>query len=965
MKFKLTDNFLEQYKGKQPQWGPLGYVTYKRTYSRPVTEESRTEEFWETCRRVVEGCFQIQRDHCANLSLPWNAYKAQKSAQIMYDLMWKFKFLPPGRGLWVMGTDYVATRGSACLNNCLEGDVKFITKTGIKTLKECVGTEQTILTEGGKWVKAPIQEFGKQHLMKITLQRNGHTKIIYATPEHRWFVKDRRQIYRNKGWIEIFTKDLRPNVHRLQYCFGQGIKKIRPSKFGIAHGITYGDGTTTYEEASVRIDLIGKKNKQLKKYFNSSHINSKKDCITVTGLPNFFRKLPNIQENKSYLLGWLAGYFAADGCVHKNGKCEISSANKANLEFVQNVCYRLGIGTYEIREDSRISNLTNKLHTLFRLTFIKSTLTKDFFLLKEHKKRFVSSLENNCNHYHWTIISVEETDKYETVYCATVDKYGKFTLEGNILTGNCAFVSTDEIDVDFAGPFTFLMDMSMLGVGVSGDTRGAGKVVLKEPKYTDNTLVVSDSREGWVQLIEAILNSFVGKSLYPKTVDYSEVRPEGSPIKGFGGTASGPGPLKELVENITKTLMPKDDTPQPITSTQIVDVFNYIGKCVVAGNVRRTAELMLGNPQDIDFLNLKLDKKALSDRRWASNNTVSCTKGMDYSEIADRTITNGEPGYFWLENAQKYGRLADPPNWKDRRALGTNPCGEQTLESYEICNLVETFPSRHDTLEEYLVTLKYAYLYSKTVTLLPTHNQRTNAVMMRNRRIGTSQSGIVASFAKHGRREHFKWCDAGYKALKELDKIYSDWLCVPKSIKITSVKPSGTVSLLPGVPPGIHYPHSEYYVRIIRIATNSPLINICKNAGYVVEPDVVDNTRMCVHFPIKEQNFLRGKADVTLWEQLENAAQMQKYWSDNQVSVTISFKPEEADDIKYALELYEGRLKSVSFNPYVNHGYKQAPYTEITKKEYEKMVKGIRDLNLSSSEHEYTEKYCDGDSCTI
>ena len=118
-RFHLSADFLREFQGKQPEWGPLGYITYKRTYARVMPEEGgRTEEYWETVRRVVEGCYTIQLNHCLSLKLPWKPEKAQRSAQEMYRLIWGFKFLPPGRGLWMMGTDYIYKRGSAALNNC-------------------------------------------------------------------------------------------------------------------------------------------------------------------------------------------------------------------------------------------------------------------------------------------------------------------------------------------------------------------------------------------------------------------------------------------------------------------------------------------------------------------------------------------------------------------------------------------------------------------------------------------------------------------------------------------------------------------------------------------------------------------------------------------------------------------------------------------------------------------------------
>jgi len=648
-RFKLADTFLADYRGKQPDWGPLGYITFKRTYARVLSEDSpRTEEYWETLRRVVEGCYTIQLNHCRTLKLPWKPEKAQRSAQEMFKLMWDFKFLPPGRGLWMMGSEYIYVRGSAALNNC-------------------------------------------------------------------------------------------------------------------------------------------------------------------------------------------------------------------------------------------------------------------------------------------------------------------------------AFVSTDEIDTDFAEPFCFLMDLSMLGVGVAFDTEGAGKITVQTPQVGEYTHVVEDSKEGWCDLARVVLNAYVGSGKRPKHIDWSQIRPMGAPIKTFGGIAPGPGPLIECIQNIDKILAPRSG--HQISSTDITDLMNVIGKCVVSGGVRRTAELALGRPNDQEYLKLK-DPKLHGDKltawRWASNNSVAAEEGMDYTGVGVQTAMNGEPGYFWRENARAYGRLKDGVNYDDAKVAGTNPCAEQSLESYEICNLVETFPSRHASYEEYERTLKFAYLYAKTVTLIPTHNERTNAIMLRNRRIGLSQSGIVESFERHGRREHFKWCDQGYGYISKMDKIYSQWLCIPESIKKTSVKPSGTVSLMPGVTPGIHYAHSEYYFRTIRIDKTSPLIEPIKNAGYRIEESVYGDNTWIVYFPVHEEFFSRSKTDVSVWEQMENVAQMQYYWADNQVSATITFKPEEAKDIPYILELFETRLKSISFLPLTDHSYPQAPYQETTKEAFDQAVKKLSVLDFSSlNTDEAHDLYCDGDKCEI
>jgi hypothetical protein len=642
--FKLSNEFLNKFMGRQPNWGPLGFFTYKRTYARFLEDKDRKEEYWETVQRVVEGCYSVQKEHCMRLSLPWSDKKSQKSAQKMFEKIWNFKFLPPGRGLWMMGTEFIARHGSMALNNC-------------------------------------------------------------------------------------------------------------------------------------------------------------------------------------------------------------------------------------------------------------------------------------------------------------------------------GFASTEDINLKYSKAFEFVMDALMLGVGVGFDTKGAGKLIIKEPSIGHFEFQIPDSREGWVEGLKLVLEAyFLGKQV--PIFDYSLIRPAGTPIRGFGGIASGSGPLEEMLIDLQKLLETR--IGKTLTSVDIVDIMNYIGRCVVSGNVRRSAEISLGDPADLDFILCKQDKDKLYSHRWASNNSVFAMKGLDYSFIADQIAVNGEPGILWLDNARAYSRMGDKPDYKDKKAAGVNPCGEQTLESFELCCLVETFPSQHDSYEEYQETIKYAYLYAKSVTLVNTHWKETNAVMLKNRRMGISQTGIIEAFVKHGRRNMLNWCDKGYNYIRKLDEKYSDWLCIPKSIKITTVKPSGTVSLLPGVPPGIHYPHSEYYIRRIRIAKNSDLIEPVIRAGYKIEDDKYSKNALVVEFPVQEKYFDRSKNEVSIWEQAANAADYQRYWSDNQVSITITFRKEEANQIKYVLAAFEDKLKSASFLPIKDHGYEQAPYEEITKEQYEEMSSKLIPLDLDETKDRVIgEKYCDSDRCEI
>lgn len=571
--------------------------------------------------------------------------------------------------------------------------------------------------------------------------------------------------------------------------------------------------------------------------------------------------------------------------------------------------------------------------------------------------------------------------------------------KGSIALNSCGFCSTKEIATEGAKPFAWCMDALMLGVGIGSDTRGEGTIRIKKPTNTNDIHIIPDSREGWVESVQITIDSyFFGREL--PQFDFSRIRKAGEKINGFGGTASGPQPLIDLLKNIRLIL--NERIEQKITSEDIVDIFTNIAKCVIAGNVRRSAEIMLGDIDDKNFLNLKNGNKdlpAYRNARWATNNSVICSeKRDDYLDIAKNIRINGEPGIFWINNARAYSRFQkDELDWRDKDIAGCNPCSEQSLQNYELCNLVETFPSHHDSLEEYLTTLEMAYLYAKTVTLLPIQGvsslwDETQKIIDKNRRIGISQSGIIEAFSKHGKKTMQKWCDVGYNFLKNLDQKMSALLQVNPSIKLTTVKPSGTVSLVAGVTPGIHYPHASHYLRRVRIGKTSQMYEYLKEQGVTLIPDVqywkkypskhhkagqyifnkqnepmIENKELVetfvVEFPMKTEFDMKTKFDVSIEEQLENVREYQKYWSDNQISVTITFDKDKysAKDLNRILCEAQHHLKSVSFLPISHHGYHLAPYEAISREEFEQRK---TEFNLDSYKgNSVGEKWCNNDTC--
>ena len=546
---------------------------------------------------------------------------------------------------------------------------------------------------------------------------------------------------------------------------------------------------------------------------------------------------------------------------------------------------------------------------------------------------------------------------------------------------NCAFVSTGSMTkTDPAKPFAFLMEASMLGVGVGFDDKGADKDFNIYAPQEGETYVIPDTREGWVESTSTLINSYLRPDSKRPRFNYAEIRKAGEPIKTFGGTAAGPEPLIRLHDYIDGIF--KERSGQKLTRIDIADIGNLIGVCVVSGNVRRSAELLIGRIDDADFLNLK-NSEVFPERNsydpakpgwaWMSNNSVSVNVGDNLDTIIDGIARNGEPGVVWMDISKKYGRLSDPENNKDWRITGYNPCAEQSLESYECCTLVETYLNRHTDLEDFKRTLKFAYLYAKTVTLIPTHWEETNAIMQRNRRIGTSVSG-VANFADNkGLPTLRNWMDEGYKVIKTYDNTYSEWLGIRESIKMTTVKPSGTVSILAGESPGVHWTvGGEYFNRAIRFANSDPMLPLFKLANYRVEPaSESPDTTSVVFFPIKS-NAKRSEKDVSIYEKMALAATAQRYWSDNSVSVTISFDPEkEASAIGTALHMYDGQLKTVSFLPSGNATYPQMPYTQITAEEYEaEGTMKLFPIDLSGvyagmAADAIGEAYCTTDACEV
>ena len=506
---------------------------------------------------------------------------------------------------------------------------------------------------------------------------------------------------------------------------------------------------------------------------------------------------------------------------------------------------------------------------------------------------------------------------------------------GAAALNNCGAV--DSTDLSFAAEWC--MDMLMCGVGVGFNTAWKG-FVRPPDKSAPLIHLIPDSREGWAESVRLLIESYTSGIPW-RRFDYSLIRPALSPIQGFGGTAAGPEPLRKLHARLEKIL---DDycAGKSGKSRCVVDIFNAIGACVVAGNVRRSAEIALGSIDDGPFLDLKNYEMnpERSEIGWISNNTVVLTRPEEFEKLpllAGRIRANGEPGILNLINVQKYGRYGEE---KKDAAWLTNPCGEIPLESYELCNLSEVFPTKCPDQNAFEEALGFATFYASTVALLPTHRAQTNAILARNRRIGVSLSGLAGFLDDIGEAELIRRLRHGYEIVRETNRRLAREAGIPESIRVTTVKPSGTISLLAGVPSGMHFPPFEYAIRRLRVGSATPLCTLLQASGIPHEADLSSERTSVFEFPI-HQGKTRTASQVSAWEQFAFLALLQREWSDNMVSCTITFDPQtEGAELGQMLARFTPLIKGVSLLPHTPKGaYPQMPYEGISRQEYEERIR--------------------------
>lgn len=501
------------------------------------------------------------------------------------ELIVSRKFIPGGRYLAMAG------RQLAPINNCLGANTEIMTLAGIKRISDAIGP-QTLLGDG-RWVQGDVRSFGVQPVMSLTLRRGRLKRTIKATPNHRWFVVERSKHDRSYlGTHEVTTDALRPGDE-------VAAAECAPTQYdgmdkdGIIHGIFYGDGCG--RNGCIR--LCGPKS-ELAEHLSGYPVSSwhpDGDPIYYR-LPSAFKQLPSLSASQRYLWGWLAGYLATDGCVDKEGKVLVAACDEAVVRFVRDVCCILGVRTYSLRYQDRISNLTGRPSRLHILVLSTDDIPDEIILREKHRQRI---RKNECRKYPWRVVSAQALPEPEEVFCAVVPDGHAFALEGNILTGNCYLLRAE------------------------------------------------DSREGWADLLRCVaLCLMFGGGV---GVDYSAIRADGKPIRRTGGVATGPLALMQMVNEVGRGIRSGGNRRSALfgsLSWSHADVQRFIRIKDWSPEIRALKEANFSHPAVLDGTNISV---ALDDsffRAVGNENHAKHTMARQvYMETVHQMCKKSEPGF--------------------------------------------------------------------------------------------------------------------------------------------------------------------------------------------------------------------------------------------------------------------------------------------------------------------------------
>lgn len=1000
MEMHLSTPFKE-FLEKTWSFGPIGQEVYDRTYSR-VKDDGSREEWPDTIRRVVDG----------NLSFVDPKYHEPGERESLYHLFRYMADVPAGRHLWATGV----RSGRRFLSNCFSGSTLVMTEAGPRRIDSLDGPVR-VFSQGavqqtgiGCWTfgrpvvrEAVFKSFGEQELYQVTFA-DGH--YVEATADHLWPVTKRAN--------PVKTVDL--VGHKVPYSLPSKPERDRGYRKGILHGFVYGDGnlyrydTASGEQVFSRVSICADKDEALLPifrglgYVNITHPRNYK--AAVQKLPGDWKLLPFEDASRSYWLGFIVGLLAADGTVDTKGCVLIYQSNLDALEKIAEMARWVGFAVLDPYLQREKNPWTGADAPCYHIMLKRFSVDAEDLVHAHHKENFSKAGEPSIGKS-TSVVEVRPTGKTEPVYCCEEPETHRFVLGNGLLTGNCHTSGWDKENP--ALHFEFLFDHLMQGGGVGSNYSNryidllppiADNVelhILCSPSHPDYEAVkpycstkysseamladpVEDTREGWVSVLSWILNAAWNDG-EPREVfvDVTNLRAKGARLRGVGGVASGPFPLVVMATNVVRIINELGVDHKPV-SIDVMNLDHEIARCVVSGNIRRSARIEVKSWLDGDIFDFIEFKNTTKDH-WTANVSVEVddlfftslkkrTKRGDHARavldaIIDNVMQRGDPG-IWnisLSSEDEVDGVFSP-----------NPCGEIALPEFGACNLghvnltkfaeyrpngcMDVYPDLEKAWR-----LMTRFLIRATFSDFPSDIQRN--VVERSRRIGVGFFGYHGFLALHGIKYSESHLDKSvqtffrksYEVIRDEARRYAFQLRIPEPIKVTTIAPTGTISKLAGVSEGAHPVYSPYFLLRVRYADNDPYVEKAAKLGYKIEDDLVAPNTKVIEMPMRDgmidlleaagvdpDELLEARDEISVTDYMAVQAMLQREFVDNSIAFTIPVFPEtngiNRDKLRTLLRKYLPVLKGTTIMP--EQSIPQSPYEKISREDYESYdAKGV------------------------
>jgi ribonucleotide reductase alpha subunit len=945
----LDKGFVDSYKEKSPNWGfnGLGYIVYKRTYSR-IKENGENEEWHETIERCINGAQKI------------GAGYTKEEAERLFDLIFNLKCNFGGRMLWQLGTSTVDRFGLASLLNCW-----FISMRDIEDF--CFVFEHLMLGGGvGFSVK-------REDIHQLPLVKKDVNIINYEAKDADFIVPDSRQ-----GWVQLLRKLL-----QAFYVDGKSFSYSTILIRGAGEPIRGFGGTASGPKILIEgIEKISNifRNREGKRLrsIDVLDINNIIGSIVVAG---------NVRRSAEVAIGDPDDYLYLRAKNWSNGNIPNWRSMSNNSIYADSYSHI----SDEIWNNGYILDKKTGLAKGEPYGFMNLPLSQKYGRLNEERKDNCEG-GNPCQPSWATVLTKNGISTFENVNVG--DEIWSETGWTKIIKKWSTGVKKVLEYKTTAGIFYGTENHRLVSNGVKNEAKNCDSIdILKGEYRTDIILNPQDIIDGLVfgdGGVHKASNNLVVLYIGENDKDYFNSEISEYIVK------HRPGITEEAYEIVSS--IKHDELPHTYLR-EIPSRFLYGSREKATGFLRGlyTANgSICGDRVTLKSASFKVISQtqlllsSLGIRSYYTTNkpsTIKFSNGTYTSkESYDLNITGDKDKFFKIIGfIQKYKQeklfnLINKQKSTNKGkqtfdiisvneiseeevfditvdnnthtywtgGLNVSNCMEITLADGEACNLCEIYLNNIDSKEELIECATLLYKTQKCIWTLPALYEKTNKIVKKNMRIGLGVTGVCQSFEK------LDWLNDCYLSLREYDKKWSEIRGWPESIKLTTLKPSGTLSLLAGSTPGVHPAYSKYYIRRVRMSNDDKLVKFCRDLGYHTEHVInydksLDHSTAIVEFPcFSGEKALQAK-DMSAIDQLELVKKMQTLWADNSVSVTVYYRPQELEQIKEWLKYnYETSTKTVSFLLHNEHGFIQAPYEEISEQEYKEKIKKIKKISINS-----------------